>query len=88
MSDIITADQVASMLQVHVKTVYRLARQGNIPGNRIGGSWRFNKHDILQLVSGKMEEGSVDGLPPAFDTELSDSRMIAPRGGPLNFFGK
>jgi excisionase family DNA binding protein len=49
--DIITASQVAELLHIHVRTVYRLTEEGLIPGNRIGRSWRFNKKDILDLVS-------------------------------------
>lgn len=51
MEEIITPSQVAALLQIHVKTVYRLANEGVIPGNRIGRSWRFKKKDILNLVS-------------------------------------
>ncbi len=51
MEEIITAEQVASMLQVHVRTVYRLARRGAIPGRKLGGGWRFSKGVILQLLS-------------------------------------
>jgi excisionase family DNA binding protein len=52
MEEIITPSQVANLLQIHVKTVYRLASEGTIPGNRIGRSWRFSKSDILKLVAG------------------------------------
>lgn len=51
MDEILTPSQVASLLQIHVKTVYRLAGEGVIPGSRIGRSWRFRKEDILGLVS-------------------------------------
>ncbi len=51
MEEIITAEQVASMLQVHVRTVYRLARRGAIPGRKLGGGWRFSKGVILQLLA-------------------------------------
>lgn len=53
MQEIITPSQVAALLQVHVKTVYRLAEQGVIPGSRIGRRWRFSRKDILSLVSNK-----------------------------------
>jgi excisionase family DNA binding protein len=36
-----------------LKTVYKLAEKGVIPGNRIGRSWRFNRNDVLELVSSK-----------------------------------
>ncbi len=51
--EILTPSQVAELLQIHVKTVYRLTEEGLIPGNRIGHSWRFRKSHILDLVSNK-----------------------------------
>ena len=52
--EIITPSEVAKLLKIHVKTVYRLAREGTIVGNRIGRSWRFSKCHILKhLVSRK-----------------------------------
>ena len=53
MEEILKPSQVAALLQVHVKTVYRLAEQGEIPGKRIGRSWRFSKSDILGLATQK-----------------------------------
>ncbi len=57
MEEIITAEQVASMLQVHVRTVYRLARRGAIPGRKLGGGWRFSKGVILQLLTREEQNG-------------------------------
>lgn len=59
MDEIITAEQVASMLQVHVRTVYRLARRGAIPGKKLGGGWRFSKGVILQLLAREEQNGKV-----------------------------
>lgn len=50
---ILKPSQVAELLQIHVKTVYRLAKEGLIPGSRVGRSWRFNEKLILELVSNK-----------------------------------
>jgi len=55
LEEILTPSQVAELLRIHVKTVYRLANEGTIPGNRIGRSWRFRKRDILNLVSHRQE---------------------------------
>jgi excisionase family DNA binding protein len=60
MAEIITPVEVAAFLRIHIRTLYKLAEQGLIPGNRIGRSWRFNKQDILALVSnnrGKTSKG-------------------------------
>jgi excisionase family DNA binding protein len=51
MEEILTASQVADLLQVHPRTIYKLVKQGSIPGRKFGGSWRFNKNEILLMVS-------------------------------------
>ncbi len=51
LEEILRPSQVAALLQVHVKTVYRLAENGSIPGKRIGRSWRFSKADVLDLAT-------------------------------------
>lgn len=48
-----TPSEVAALLKIHLKTVYKLAEKGAIPGNRIGRSWRFSRSDVLELVSSK-----------------------------------
>jgi excisionase family DNA binding protein len=48
---ILTASQVAELLQVHLRTVYKLARRGLIPGRKFGGGWRFSKEEILKMIS-------------------------------------
>lgn len=41
--DIMTVQEVAQYLRLNDVTVYRLARKGEIPAIKIGGSWRFRK---------------------------------------------
>ena len=53
MEEIMTPSEVAALLKIHLKTVYKLAEKGVIPGNRIGRSWRFSRSDVLELVSTK-----------------------------------
>ena len=62
MEEIMTPSEVAVLLKIHLKTVYKLAEKGVIPGSRIGRSWRFSKNDVMELVSGKPlnHDDSVD----------------------------
>src|SRR4029077_17504232 len=60
MEEIMTPSEVAALLKIHLKTVYKLAERGVIPGNRIGRSWRFIRSDVLELVSTK-PMGLADG---------------------------
>jgi excisionase family DNA binding protein len=48
--EIMTLADVAELLKLHIKTVTKLAKKGEIPGNRIGRSWRFMRSDIVRLV--------------------------------------
>jgi excisionase family DNA binding protein len=41
--EILTPREAAEYLSVHVRTIYRLAKNGDIPGRKVGGSWRFKK---------------------------------------------
>jgi excisionase family DNA binding protein len=61
MEEIMTPSEVASLLKIHLKTVYKLAEKGIIPGNRIGRSWRFSRGDVLELVSTKSMNLSESG---------------------------
>ena len=61
MEEIMTPSEVAALLKIHLKTVYKLAEKGVIPGHRIGRSWRFSRGDVLELVSTKSMNLSDSG---------------------------
>jgi excisionase family DNA binding protein len=67
MDEILTPLQVAKLLKIHVKTVYRLVREGAITGKRIGRSWRFSREHIMGLVL-------QPATPPLQVGEISDER--------------
>lgn len=41
-----TVREVAKYYKLAEKTVYQLVKKGDIPGFKVGGSWRFNKHEL------------------------------------------
>ena len=45
-SDVMTVREVADYLKVKDRTIYRLVANGEIPGFKVGGSWRFRKAEI------------------------------------------
>jgi excisionase family DNA binding protein len=49
--EILTAIQAAELLQIHPRTLYKLARKGSIPGRKLGGGWRFSKSEILRMIA-------------------------------------
>jgi len=56
--DILTPREAADYLSIHVRTIYRLAKNGEIPGRKIGGSWRFKKNALDEWLSGKSNPNS------------------------------
>lgn len=55
---IMTVPEVAEYLRVHPITVYRLAREGKIPGFKIGFDWRFNSETLERWIKQKGERRS------------------------------
>ena len=49
-TDIMTIDEVASYLKLKLKTAYHLAARGDIPGFKVGGSWRFRMTEIEKWI--------------------------------------
>ena len=44
---VLTAEEAARYLRLHVKSIYRLVRDGKIPGQKVGDRWRFHS-DALE----------------------------------------
>lgn len=52
--EIMTLEEVAEYLRVSERTVYDWIQKGEIPGGKIGTSWRFKRSDIVEWVNRKM----------------------------------
>lgn len=50
--------QAAALLQIHPKTLQRLARKGEIRAMRIGKLWRFRTSDLDVWVELRLKLGS------------------------------
>lgn len=46
----LTVREVAGYLGVDEKTIYRLAKRGELPGFKVAAAWRFKKGDIDQWI--------------------------------------
>ena len=56
----ITPNEIAVILRIHPFTVTRLAREGKLPGFKIGGSWRFRKDEFEHWIQ-QRTKGSLRG---------------------------
>ena len=68
MKEIMTPREAAEYLSVHVRTIYRLVKNGEIPGRKIGGSWRFKKEALDEWLSIR-ENPSPNGNGNGWKTE-------------------
>ena len=53
---ILILPEVAKLLRLSEKTTYRLAAEGQLPGFKVGGSWRFRRSDIDVWIEEKKAE--------------------------------
>ncbi len=49
---VLTTEEAAGLLRVSSKTILALARDGSIPGEKVGRAWRFLRSDLLEYVHG------------------------------------
>lgn len=50
MATIVTAKEVGHYLKLTESTIYKLALSGEIPGFRVGKSWRFDMEEIIRII--------------------------------------
>ena len=55
----LTVREVAALLSVDEKTIYRLVTKGDIPGFKVLGSWRFQRHDLEQWIQVRKDAARV-----------------------------
>lgn len=48
---IMTVQELARYLRVHVMTIYRMIRSDGLPAMRVGHSWRFKKDQVDHWLS-------------------------------------
>ncbi len=49
--DVLTAEEAAELLKVSSKTILRLARDGDLPGLKVGRAWRFCRSELLGVLA-------------------------------------
>jgi excisionase family DNA binding protein len=62
-----TVRDVAAFLNVDEKTIYRLVTRGELPGFKVLGSWRFQRHDLDEWIESRKQK----------PTSITPSKSIA-----------
>ena len=50
-----TVRDIATVLNVDEKTIYRMAQKGDLPGFKVSGSWRFQRPDLLAWIDAQKQ---------------------------------
>jgi excisionase family DNA binding protein len=58
--EILTLDEVAAYLKAGKKTVYRLVQQGQLPGFKLGGTWRFRRTELDRWIAAQIADKAQD----------------------------
>jgi len=75
-SEWLTTSEVAALLRVHPKHVYRLLHQG-MPARRVGGQWRFSREAIKQWADQRGEALCADVDPTLARQPASNASLVA-----------
>jgi excisionase family DNA binding protein len=59
-----SAEEVANVLGLHVRTVRGYVRDGRLPAVRIGKQYRIAEHDLREFTNGKSAQGESAPTSP------------------------
>ena len=60
MDDLITAQEAAALLRMHVKRVQQLARDGKLPAVRYGRKWLFRRNELIDSRGKSQRQADVE----------------------------
>lgn len=49
--EVLLVEEAACLLRVSTKTLMRLARNGEIPGRKVGRAWRFSRTELMAWLA-------------------------------------
>lgn len=55
-TDVMTIAEAAAYLRVNPQTVYRRLQSGELPGAKVGRSWRVRRADLDRFLTGERRE--------------------------------
>ena len=58
-NDIMTIKELCEYLILKEKTAYKLVADGQIPGFKVGGAWRFRKSELDKWIANQEKKAVV-----------------------------
>ena len=72
----LTVKDVANLLKVNEKTIYRWLKKGNLPAYRVGDHYRFNRAELLEWVTSRQIGVSVDLFQEPENSQISTYSLL------------
>ncbi len=89
MHEIMTIEEVASYLRVSERTVYEWAQKGDLPGGKIGTTWRFKSADMQKWVNDRLKGQGAAVDEHAVSSVLTPERvLLLPEGNKAGVLGQ
>ena len=63
MHEIMTIEEIAAYLRVSERTVYEWAQKGDLPGGKLGTTWRFKREDVENWVNSRLSSKTARTIP-------------------------
>lgn len=78
MHEIMTIEEVAAYIRVSERTVYDWAQKGELPGGKLGTTWRFKRDEIERWVNDRLSQsqGKSPAAAAASDSVLVPARVL------------
>jgi excisionase family DNA binding protein len=72
----LSAEDVVALLQVNLRTIYRMIKARRIPAVRVGRQWRFRKRDIESWLEGQRTMPASRRVPTAPSSSPPPQRVL------------
>ncbi len=64
MNELLTTRQVQELLKIDRTTIYRMLKDGRLPGVKVGQQWRFHRETVNNFLSGNPQSASEPQTRP------------------------
>lgn len=70
---VMTVSEVAAYLKIAESTVYRLVKEGRLPGRKVGGAWRFSRRELEKWLAQPAGAEGLSDLEQEASSENNDN---------------
>ena len=56
-AEIMSIEELAEYLKISKSTLYKLAQEGGLPGQKVGKHWRFHRDVIDRWLASRLDDG-------------------------------